>query len=452
MFSQRQLGITGNVKAKSSEKLSTGYRINRAADDAAGLSISEKMRRQIRGLHQGSKNVQDGISLLQVADGALAEVTDMLHRMNELSVKASNDTLQDDDRRYIQDEVDELIEEIDRVGVSTTFNERRIFHDLHPDTGMVTNITELVTSSAAESGRLNDAYQVGTKYYPSATLDFSGVDASNIGLLNGKGFTFTCAQNCSEKFEFRLDTTTNTSHMEGLTTAGRNGTHIYVIGVQDCANGSDILDAMFNFAMQHPMSGDPTSATSVPVSHSNTIVRKSPTELVLWGKTSNGGYNTPEQAKNHTFSPGMGKIDCSSITSIISNMEDRTLWIHSGTEEDHGMYITINRMNGDVIGVRNLDVTTAGDARSSIDRVKNAIHVISRERALLGAQQNRLEHTLRNNQNVEENTTASESLIRDTNMSDEMVRFSNAKILEEAGISMLTQANQSTQGILTLLS
>lgn len=129
MNSQRQYGITGTKKRKSAEKLSSGYKINRAADDAAGLAISEKMRRQIRGLNQGAFNVQDGISLLQVADGALNEVHDMLHRISELSVKASNGTNTGTDREYIQQEISQIISEIDRIGYTTEFNERKLFCD-----------------------------------------------------------------------------------------------------------------------------------------------------------------------------------------------------------------------------------------------------------------------------------------------------------------------------------
>ncbi len=455
MFANRQLGISTDIRKKSSEKLSTGYRINRAADDAAGLSISEKMRRQIRGLQQGSKNVQDGISLLQVADGALAEVHDMLHRMNELTIKAATATLQDTDREYIQDEVDALVEEIDRVGVSTTFNERSIFGDLFPEEDLTGSITRLVSSPAADTGKLSEAYlnPADNKYYPAATMDFSGINASNIGLLNGNGFSFTCAQSCSEVFQFTFDTSTNESHIEGLQTPGR-GLHHFIIGIKDCRSGSDVLDAVFNYAKEHPMSTTGVATTtSVPVSHSNTIVRTGSNTMTLWGNIgTNRGYPTAEGAKNHRFSSGMGLVDCSSLTSEIKPDGKRTLWIQTGTEEDHGLDIRINRMDGDVIGVRNLNVSTQTFALNSIDRVKNAIQVISRERALLGAQQNRLEHTLKNNNNTIENTMYSESRIRDTDMADEMVRNSNSSIIIQAGQAMLAQANQASQGTLTFLS
>ncbi|WP_026521621.1 flagellin N-terminal helical domain-containing protein [Butyrivibrio sp. VCB2001] len=261
MNANRQLGITTGVQAKSSEKLSSGYKINRAADDAAGLAISEKMRRQVRGLTQASANSQDGISAVQTAEGALNEVHDMLQRMDELATKAANGTLQADDRKYIQQEVNALISEIDRTAQTTTFNERN--------------------------------------------------------LLDG-----------------------------------------------------------------------------------------------TWA----------------------GGID-----------------LQVGADAGQTITVVINAMDSTGIGVDSLDVTTAGSASSAIDTVKNAINSISSQRADLGAIQNRLEHTIKNLDNVVENTTAAESQIRDTDMAAEMVRYSNNNILAQAGQSMLAQANQSNQGVLSLL-
>ena len=264
MNSNRQLGITTGIQAKSTEKLSSGYKINRAADDAAGLSISEKMRRQIRGLTQASLNAQDGISCVQTAEGALAEVHDMLRRMNELAVKAGTDTLQSMDRSYIQSEIDALISEIDRVACATTFNEQ--------------------------------------------------------SLLNGK---FT------------------------------------------------------------------------------------------------------------------GKL----------------LQVGADTVTGNQIAISIGSMNAKGLGVSGLKVT--GDngvkGRTAVSTIKAALQKVSKQRSDLGAIQNRLEHTIKNLDNVVENTTAAESTIRDTDMATEMVRYSNNNILAQAGQSMLAQANQSNQGVLSLL-
>ncbi len=448
--SNRQLGIMTGYHAKSSEKLASGYRINRAADDAAGLAISEKMRRQIRGLDQGSNNLQDGISMMQIADGALVEVHEMLQRMSELTIKAANDTLDPRDRQHIQQEINQLKLQISQVGSSTTFNERKIFDDIYPEGAQYKKLSDLVTSSSADSGKMTEAYKVGDYWYPSASLNFGGIDDESIDALDGKGFSFTCAANCDEVFEFEFDRSTSESKIEGSTTY-HQGTHKYIIGIEDCTNGADIVNKIFDFAANNPLEGAPTgqiTATSVPVSHTNTIVKTGSTTFILWGHV--GSHKTAEEAKNHHFSNGMGEVNCSNLDGE-TGIEKRDLWIQASANSGDGIKVTINRMNSKVIGVDGVDVTTSDSARAGIDTVKKAQGVISKERASIGAQQNRLEHSYRNNRNIEENTTASESLIRDTDMAKEMVKNSNENILMQAGQAMLAQANQTTQGAMTLL-
>ena len=262
MNSNRMLGLTTASQAKSTEKLSSGYKINRAADDAAGLAISEKMRRQIRGLTQASANAQDGISAVQTAEGALGEVHDMLQRMNELAVKAANGTNQSEDQAYIQSEVTALSAEIDRVAQTTTFNEKSLLD------GTFSNV----------------ALQVGSE----------------------------------------------------------------------------------------------------------------------------------------------------------------------GTEKNQ-IKVTIAKMDASSIGLSDLSVSDAASATAAITKIKSAITKVSEQRSDIGAIQNRLEHTINNLDNVVENTTSAESAIRDTDMASEMVKYSNNNILAQAGQAMLAQANQSNQGVLSLL-
>ncbi len=287
MNSNRMLGLTTASQAKSTEKLSSGYKINRAADDAAGLSISEKMRRQIRGLTQAVANAQDGISAVQTAEGALGEVHDMLQRMNELAIKAGNETLQSVDRKYIQQELDQLKSEIDRVQTTTTFNEQKLLNGEFSD---------------------GKALQVGAE-----------VDSNN-----------------------RIK----------ITITQMNWDHI--------AN-----------------------------SQSNSIA---------------GG-------------DGIGK-------------GDGTLQVWSKSEQ--------------------ADEITNNIAKT-VSSIKSALQCVSEQRSRLGATQNRLEHTVNNLNNVVENTTSAESAIRDTDMASEMVRYSNNQILAQAGQAMLAQANQTNQGVLSLL-
>ncbi len=264
MNSNRQLGITTGIQAKSSEKLSSGYKINRAADDAAGLAISEKMRRQVRGLTQASANAQDGISVVQTAEGALNEVHEMLQRMNELATKAANDTLETTDRTYIQSELNALSTEIDRTSAATEFNNQKL------------------------------------------------------------------------------------------------------------------LDGDFT---------------------------------------------------------------------------EKKLQVGSETDDENQIEISISQMSASMIGVQasNIDVSSHSDAKVAMSNIKDALQSVSKQRSDLGAIQNRLEHTIKNLDNVVENTQSAESLIRDTDMATEMVKYSNNNILAQAGQSMLAQANQTNQGVLSLL-
>ena len=272
MNSQRMLGLTTSTQAKSTEKLSSGYKINRAADDAAGLSISEKMRRQIRGLTQASANAEDGISCVQTAEGALNEVHDMLQRMNELAVKGENGTLTTTDRNYIAQEVSQLMSEIDRVKSTTTFNEQSLLD------GSFTNV----------------GLQVGAETDQHITLSIKAMSVSGLA----------------------------------------------------------------------------------------------------------SGYSTV-------------------IASFYGVKASATI-----------SFSTFGQLNL---------------------YVKKALETVSRQRSDLGAVQNRLEHTINNLDNVVENTTAAESQIRDTDMAAEMVKYSNNNILAQAGQAMLAQANQSNQGVLSLL-
>ncbi len=266
MNSNRMLGVTSSTQSKSTEKLSSGYKINRAADDAAGLAISEKMRRQIRGLTQASANAQDGISCVQTAEGALNEVHDMLQRMNELAVKAANGTNQEEDRTYIQSEVDALVDEIDRVSTTTTFNEKMLL-----------------------DGHFDEKLQVGAE----GTTD--NQIAIKISAISSAGLKITA--------------------LKGTGVSGADGSA----------------------------------------------------------------------------------------------------------------------------------------AQGSIATIKNAIKTLNKQRSDLGAIQNRLEHTIKNLDNVVENTTAAESQIRDTDMATEMVKYSNNQILTQAGQAMLAQSNTANQGVLSLL-
>ncbi len=273
MNSNRMLGITTDAQAKQTERLSSGYRINRAADDAAGLSVSEKMRRQIRGLDQASTNAQDGVSLVQSAEGALNEVHDMLQRMNELTVKAANGTYTTTQKQYIADEINQLVSEIDRVATTTKFNDQKV-------------------------------------------LQGSNKDGS---LSNPKSFLFQVGNESNETLSVQI---------------------------------SNMKASFLNHSL-----------------------------------------------KNQSWSAAKSYKQVASFIDIVSA----------------------------------------------------ALEKVASQRSALGAMQNRLEHTINNLDNIVENTTAAESRIRDTDMAKSMVTYSNNQILAQAGQAMLAQANQTNQGVLSLL-
>lgn len=452
MNAQRQYGITRNSRAKSTEKLSSGYRINRAADDAAGLAISEKMRRQIRGLNQGAENIQDGISLVQVADGALSEVHDMLNRMTELSVKAANGTLTTDDRSYIQSEITGIISEIQRIADTTTFNEINIFNDPEYYDQIDQSITKLLSCTSADKQYLSEAYLSPTnnKYYPAAYVNFSGVNSGNISKLEGGGFSFNCSQSCGEVFDIKF---TLDSSKESATNLGSGQHHYYVVDISQCSNGSDVVNKIYTYVSNHlPASASSTSELKegVKVSHSNNLIASGNSIIVARNWTGFSSNSDALSAYPRAGYPNSGKIFC---TTIEAEQHDdfRDFVIQCSSNVDDIEPIIIYRMNTDKLGISLLDVTSEATASMSINTIKTASAKVSFQRSHLGAEQNRLEHSLAINRNVSENTSVAESTIRDTDMAKEIMRNSMLNILEQAGVSMMAQANQASQTVLSLL-
>ncbi len=383
MNSNRMLGVTTGAQAKSSEKLSSGYKINRAADDAAGLSISEKMRRQMRGLTQASANAEDGISAVQTAEGALNEVHDMLQRMNELATKAANGTMSSSDRQDVQDEIKQLTTEIDRVAETTKFNETYLLKG-DPEGGTK---TEYLGFKDAGFG----------KYFKAEAID--GDDTK----VNVK--------------------TTLPLEGEEIDIAGK---HYSIVADSATTVGDNELKA-----------GDALKLMADEVEKANNIGATG--SDVALGAIKNG---TTAQTVQVTL-------------ATVDTTKDLSLSLHVGADADFENKISFNieKMDSNGLGIKGISVTGDTPARATyaIDSIEAAIKSVSQQRSGLGAIQNRLEHTIKNLDNVVENTTAAESAIRDTDMASEMVRYSNNNILMQAGQSMLAQANQSNQGVLSLL-
>ena len=593
MNAQRQFGLVTNRRSKATEKLSSGFRINRAADDAAGLSISEKMRRQIRGLTQGVQNTEEGISLCQVADGALAEVNEMLHRVTELSVKAATGTQSDQDRQYIQQEISQILEEIDRIGSNTTFNEKHIFRgkeDLiyNPD-GTVSTMQDItfqylqLVDTAAGRVPLVQGENFDKLHLQAITQNQNiALDGYTFNMIYGSGSTSNSSIRITAadgtKRAVRLDggdlsdnesitvsavTNTGDSWSRTATYKGENGEEIaitqtvkllapteseknyqisYSLAVNNDAvdatksiqnlefafhtdtayNNDDQCEGYFidgnrvdKYTMysttSSPVTENKTNANlhmgTIPDSFSIVDVDKAltfsekisfdfqgatpPDTLSIghynsvdeWSHFDNLGGNLGTNAirkdlgftlyydmgslsdlqTDHTITfnygiadvkkdPNLAGVTLTPNTDYMANHEETlSIWIHTGVEAGDGMFVDIEEMNTRVLRLRGLDVSTVDGANDANEAVKEALKHISSNRAIIGAQQNRLEHIVANEENIIENTTAAESKIRDTDMAKLMVDYSNLGILEQAGQAMMAQANQSNAGILKLL-
>ncbi len=444
---QRQLNINVKNKSNTSEKLSSGYRINRAADDAAGLSISEKMRRQIRGLDQGVTNSQEGVSLCKVADSALSEVNQMLNRMTELSIQAANGTMSTAERIAIQDEISQLSIEINRIGKTTTYNEIPIF-DLAGTPKEVILSTELIRSPSSGNGYMSEAYQIGSTYYPAASMDFSAINSSNVKKLYGKTFSFGCTANCSETFKFTFidGNGTQSSHHEEP-----GQVHSYVIDIHGQNIGSGVLNTLFNYVHANPPYAGPTN-TEVQVGHANYLNKKDDNTLII---RSEAGFNTAEQAieygKERHDKYDMCKTDFAEVTGSSQTRIVNVLDIQFGGESGENFELEVDRMNSEILGIDNLNVTTLAGCNDAMNRTKDAMEFISTSRSQIGSQQNRLEANIAGRANTVENTTSAESRIRDMDMATGMVAYSMVSILEQTNEAMLAQANQSKHDIVNLI-
>ena len=394
MNSNRMLGITTGAQAKATEKLSSGYKINRAADDAAGLAISEKMRKQIRGLTQASANAQDGISAVQTAEGALTEVHDMLQRMNELAVKAANGTMSESDRDAIQSEVDQLVTEIDRVSNTTKFNETYLLKGTS-NSGAAGSLT-FTTASGAISGLKGVSGFNSTTGTASAAV--TSVTSGVTGLASGKS----------------VQVGTTTYYLVETAAAGTSPAKVAEANKTGTTKAFTSMDSLMA-AIKRDNSADIKTVSSV----------------------NNGGTIS---LKIETFADMNSAIDFS---------------LHGGADssDDNKINLNISQMSARGLGINGLTITGDNDdnATAAIDVVADALAKVSGQRATLGAVQNRLEHTIANLDNVVENTTAAESAVRDTDMATQMVTYSNNQILAQAGQAMLAQSNQANQGVLSLL-
>ena len=452
MNANRMLNVTTSTQSKATEKLSSGYKINRAADDAAGLSISEKMRKQIRGLDQASTNAQDGISAVQTAEGALTEVHSMLQRMNELATQAANGTNSSSDRSSIQDEIDQLTTEIDRVSETTKFNETYLLKgngktsDVKvnaKDAGIEGTLTGVGTGTATftmAALKTGDSITIGSKGYTIGTTitavrtAVEAAAANSKVTINGTEYTVTTGK------EDRTENILKAASLKELVNDGAKvivGTQTYVAMTDADKNQVGDNDASVITADKayELIKNELVKASSVGIDPG-----KEPSAT----QTGSGAYTTANTKISFTITEGSREVT-----------QGLQMGLHVGADADENNKIsfTIDTMDSAGLGVKGLNVVdkTGAKATYAIDSIADAISKVSAQRSSLGAVQNRLEHTINNLDNVVENTTSAESQIRDTDMAETMVEYSKNNILAQAGQSMLAQANQSNQGVLSLL-
>ena len=526
----RMLNVTTSAQSKSTEKLSSGYKINRAADDAAGLTISEKMRKQIKGLDRASTNAQDGVSAVQTAEGALTEVHSMLQRMNELATQSANGTNSTTDRKAIQDEIDQLTTEIDRVSETTKFNETYLLQGdenggktqntikAH-DAGLAGKLTGAGTGSAtftanalANGSKVTIAgkeYTIDTAAAtnPSiegltnaeaaafgkeigataATKAKTSIDLTNWGkagdTIKVAGTEYTAAANANIgavvtaiNAKFTADNTAFTARADGnklvieandagqktaitITDAKVNG----AIATATATDGADAARGTYTaYTTADDLKTDLAAGNDIYLGNLNTKVDTSLSDKInvadaykLMAKeletASNIGVDDDKKAtvtnnNDGTFTITEGKAETAAKLSFS---------LHVGADADmtNKINVDIESMSAAGLGIKGLNVedATGKSATYAIDAIADAISKVSEQRSALGAVQNRLEHTISNVDNVVENTTTAESRIRDTDMAEEMVNYSKNNILAQAGQSMLAQANQANQGVLSLL-
>ena len=472
----RMLGITSGAQAKSTEKLSSGYKINRAADDAAGLTISEKMRKQIRGLDKASSNAQDGVSSVQTAEGALTEVHSMLQRMNELAVQAANGTnSKDTDRKAIQDEIDQLNTEIDRVAETTKFNEiyllkgddgeKTVNMKAH-DAGLKGTLTDngdgtaTFTMAALNAG---DTVSIGGKNYTiggeaadvTAMLTKAGVTgkAGDKVTINGKEYTYY------DKASDGKATLTNAGYYETQPDVADAATASPTYA--DNAAIAAAKSATISVGTKSITTIDDTKADGVDDNDTSVITKQKAYELAgkeLLAANQIGDTEGNAEVKNGdksglAYNAGNGTFNIKVGQAKVANTLSFSLHVGADADMTNKITVDIDTMNSANLGIKGLNVTDKNGtaATYAIDAISDAISKVSSQRSALGAVQNRLEHTIDNLDNISENTSSAESRIRDTDMAKEMVNYSKNNILAQAGQSMLAQANQSNQGVLSLL-
>ena len=482
----RQLGMNNSQVSKSLEKLSSGYKINRAGDDASGLAISEKMKAQIKGLETASTNSQDGISLVQTAEGALTEVHDMLNRMVELAGKAANGTIDSEtDRAALQDEMNSLLDEIDRIAESTDFNGIKLLNgDLATNTVKLGNIKlgagNASTTVAATAATTTQTIAAGTDAPAKLTVEYT--DAN--GKLQSVTVDYTGSATDTDNAKAMLDALKANSELSALFDIGGTGADITFTAKTAGEGGVKVTNITSTDAKKDAVGKlafkDGTDAYEKVTGGANGI--KAGDKVTVNGTvyefvanagdkvTTEGAVAVLVGADNNASAANLNKaLESEGITVSVDNAQDllfkpmsngKGLSLQIGATGDAYNKVTINvgNMSSKGLGIdnlRNIGIMSQDAASAALDQIKNgadsAINTVSSVRAELGAMQNRLEHTINNLDVASENMQSANSQIRDTDMAKEMMEYTKKNVLTQAAQAMLAQANQQPQSILQLL-
>lgn len=591
----RLVNVNLDAYSRSTQKVSSGYKINKAGDYPAGLALSETMRRQVRGLNKGIENAKNGVEVCKIADGALSEVTEMIQRINELSIKAANGTNTLTDRHYIQQEIDQLLTEINRIADTTTFNELPIFKGTNEiasssngsswvegdipfsdftiadvqlgnapfsssDSANHLALQAVInnTGSAAHGYHYNLIFGDGGTSYSSFRLSYQDADGLtkqeiiSMGSLsatnyeegeadgmqfwkrsfvyeNEDGIKVRITQqvtadipedpmdekkynisysfsnetetdtHVSLDFMFHADTAYNNNDIcEGYYVNGADGNGSRLNEYCMYTDGGEWSSSLTNGASEHVTDTIPDSFSIIDTDNALAFSERIsfaegsvPDALSIglyysifdWNYYENLDQNLGENAirkdlgfslfwnneldagstNNVSFSYGivaaeqdnnLNNVPIHKNENVVSDhthLDEYMFWIQSGNEKDSGIWLEIPEINTEVLGLKDVDVTTAEGADATIEAAKNALHSISESRSRIGAQQNRMEHTVINEESIVEKVESSESRIRDLDLSAEMIKFSNLNMLLKIGENMISEANQNIEKLLNIL-
>ena len=484
---QRNLQNTNNQLSVSLERLSSGLRINRASDDAAGLAISEKLRAQVSGLGVSVDNANDGISLIRTAEGSLDRVNAILKRMRDLVGWAANGDKTDADRQKYQDEINQLTEEINRISTTTEYNTKKLLNG---------DIGSKVTVAAADAGEVESAGVSGeilrTGTYVISVLSAGVAEVEGLALASGTGYSsslysalgasgaYTKTLNISTADGKSASVTLNVASSDGDTVE----TAIQKINTA-LQNAGMVVTATWNDANDRIelKSGEVGSKYAIAVVQSNSVsgaanftITQVTTAVDVTVSVTDpaGGANQLVKSTSRYFAAGtstLEPVDSSGIAGVTFTLTNAaaastgaavTLDVAKGSlilqigpnkGKDHRMEITINDMSASTLGVNNIDVTNQANAQAIIDAetIDKAIEKVVTERGKLGAYENRLNHTIQNLGVEKENLTSAESRLRDADIAQEMMDFTRNQIMLQAGTAMLAQANTVPQTVLQLL-